>query len=207
MPKAAPLTAARPPREPAAPHCGFDGKLPSRGDFVGRGLPRSFLTPWQDWVGAAVSASRDALGENWLPAWLEAPIWRFALPGGASGTDAVLGLLLPSVDRAGRHYPLTVAAVFEGRGPAPDPEAGRSWLDAVEALALDALACDRTPEALTSALAAVPPPAGGLEGAGAWWTAGSPRVPPRRLALAACPPPSWFAGMIDAAFATDGRTA
>jgi type VI secretion system protein ImpM len=191
--------------------CGFDGKLPSRGDFIGRGLPRSFLTPWQAWVDAALSASRTALGEAWLPAWMVAPIWHFALPGGACGPDAVLGLLLPSVDRVGRHYPLTVAAVFAGRGPAPDIVIGRPWLESVETLALAALACDHTPEALMQALAAVPPPdadgpaaasgataAGGPAAAAVWWTAGSPRVPGARAAMAGLPGPSSFAGMIDA---------
>ncbi len=179
--------------------CGFDGKLPSRGDFVGSGLPRSFLVPWQAWVSAALVASRAALGTAWLPAWLEAPIWRFTLPGGACGADAVLGLLLPSVDRAGRHYPLTVAAVFDGRVAAPDAEAGRLWLDAAESLALDAVAHDRAPEMLMEALAGVPPPAaGGVAGAGAWWSTGSPRVPGLHLELAGCPAPGCFAGMIDA---------
>jgi type VI secretion system protein ImpM len=179
--------------------CGFDGKLPSRGDFIGRGLPRSFVTPWQAWTEAALSASRTALGEAWLPAWLGAPIWRFALPGGVCGADAVLGLLMPSADRVGRHYPLTMAAVFTGRGPAPDAGAGDPWLDAAEALALDALACDRTPDTLMQALAAVPlPDLGGGAASAVWWTAGSPRVPGARAAMAGLPAPSSFAGMIDA---------
>jgi type VI secretion system protein ImpM len=177
-------------------HRGFEGKLPSRGDFVGRGLPRSFLRPWQAWVDAALSASRRMLGEAWLPAWLEAPVWRFAMQGGACGPDAVLGLMLPSVDRAGRHYPLTVAAVFIGVQAAP---ADVAWLDAVEAPALDALALDHAPEALLLSLDAVPgPDAGDGRGSGQWWTAGSPRVPAARISLPGLPPPADFAAMIDA---------
>jgi type VI secretion system protein ImpM len=173
---------------------GFDGKLPSRGDFVGRGLPRSFLTPWQAWVDASLTASRRILGEAWLPAWMEAPIWRFALPGGACGPDAVLGLSLPSVDRAGRYYPLTVAAVFDGALSAPGDD---GWLDAVEALALDALALDHAPEALMDALNAVPEPAREAGVAG-WWTAGSPRVPLTHIPLGTLPAPEGFAAMLDA---------
>lgn len=174
--------------------CGFDGKLPSRGDFVGWGLPRSFLGPWQAWVQAALVSSRLALGEDWLPAWLEAPIWRFALPAGACGPEAALGLTMPSIDRGGRHYPLTVAAVFAGRQFAP---AGKDWLDAVELLARDALALDHPPEVLVKALGAVqgPPDEDGPAG---WWTEGSPRVPPTKLALASLPAAGHFAEMLDA---------
>jgi hypothetical protein len=66
-------------------------------------------------------------------------------------------------------------------------------------LALAALACDHTPEALMQALAAVPPPdAGNPCASAAWWTAGSPRVPGARAAMAGLPGASSFAGMIDA---------
>lgn len=179
--------------------CGFDGKLPSRGDFVGRGLPRGFTMPWQEWVEAALAASRAALADGWVAAWLEAPIWGFALPGGACGPDAALGLLLPSVDRAGRYYPLTVAAVFPGQTAAPDPEAAAVWLDHVTAVALDAIAHDIAPDALADTIATPDVPHYGERNAGAvWWTLGSPRVPARRMELAGLPAPSDFAGMIDA---------
>jgi type VI secretion system protein ImpM len=177
-------------------HRGFDGKLPSRGDFIGRGLPKSFLTPWQAWIDASLTASRRLLGETWLPAWMEAPIWRFALPANACGPDAVLGLTLPSVDRAGRHYPLTVAVVFEGVPFAP---VDTGWLDAVEALALDALALDHPPEALMDSLSAVPEPTG-ESGPAAWWTTGSPRVPATHIIVTTLPAPEAFAAMLDAGY-------
>jgi type VI secretion system protein ImpM len=152
------------------------------------------LAPWQVWVDASLASSRRILGEAWVPAWMEAPIWRFALPGGACGPDAVLGLTMPSVDRAGRHYPLTVAAVFDGVLSAP---ADSGWLDAVEAVALDALALDHSPEALMESLGAVPKPRGEVGLAG-WWTAGSPLVPETRLPVAGLPAAEAFAAMIDA---------
>jgi type VI secretion system protein ImpM len=184
---------------------GFDGKLPSRGDFIGRGLPRSFLTPWQAWIDAGLAASRKALGEAWFGAWMEAPIWHFALPGGAAGPDAVLGLWLPSVDRANRHYPLTVAAVFPGQAAAPDLEAGAAWLAAVETLALQALAQDHAPEVLAQALAALPPPVAGQAASGAWRTTGSPRVPTLLRTGDSLPAPAGFAAMIDAGIGDAAR--
>jgi type VI secretion system protein ImpM len=88
---------------------GFFGKLPSRGDFVRTGLPRSFTDPWDAWLRDVLPASRAVLGDEWVPAWLEAPVWRFALAPDVCGPEQVLGLWMPSVDRAGRYFPLVLA--------------------------------------------------------------------------------------------------
>ena len=94
---------------------GFYGKLPARGDFVRAGLPRDFTDPWDDWLQSVIAGSRSLMGEAWLPAFLEAPVWRFTLPPGMCGAQAALGLMLPSVDRAGRYFPLTFAALQPAR--------------------------------------------------------------------------------------------
>ena len=80
-----------------APTTGFYGKLPMRGDFLSARLPQSFIAPWDEWLQQAVAASRDRLGEAWLPAYLSAPIWRFLLSGGVCGRHAVIGILMPRV--------------------------------------------------------------------------------------------------------------
>ena len=98
---------------------GFYGKLPARGDFVRVGLPRDFIDPWDDWLQAVIAGSRSLMGDAWLPAFLEAPVWRFALPPGMCGGQAALGLMLPSVDQAGRYFPLTFAALIRTRHCAP----------------------------------------------------------------------------------------
>jgi type VI secretion system protein ImpM len=180
---------------------GFDGKLPSRGDFVSAGLPSSFLKPWRAWVEAAVHASRQMLGEDWVPAWLEAPIWHFACAPGVAGPDAALGLIFPSVDRAGRHFPMTIAAVCPGFAHTPSLDAAAAWLAEAEAAGLDALMTDTDPAALGAALRVCAPPAW-AEGdacASTWRTLGSPRVEPASLALPALPPPASFAAMIASA--------
>ena len=41
---------------------GFYGKLASRGDFVSRGLPQSFIAPWDSWLAAGLLASQASLG-------------------------------------------------------------------------------------------------------------------------------------------------
>ena len=58
---------------------GFYGKLPARGDFVRGALPRDFTDRWDAWLAPAIAGSRERMGEAWLPAFLEAPVWRFAL--------------------------------------------------------------------------------------------------------------------------------
>ena len=37
---------------------GFYGKLPARGDFIGRRLGRPFIEAWDGWLQQAVLASR-----------------------------------------------------------------------------------------------------------------------------------------------------
>ncbi len=179
---------------------GFFGKIPARGDFVRAGLPREFVTPWDDWLQRMLPASRDALGEAWLPAWMEAPVWRFRLRPGVCGPLAALGVLMPSVDRAGRHFPLTLART----APSLAVLGSGAWLDAAEEIGFAALEQDITPEGLTERLEAAEPaaltdavPLDLPEGACAWWTAGAPRVAAAAFATAVLPEGSRFAKMLD----------
>jgi type VI secretion system protein ImpM len=87
---------------------GIYGKLPSHGDFLQRRVPPEFLTPWDDWLQAGISASRAALADQWTDTYLTSPVWRFALSASACGRAAVAGLMAPSVDRVGRFFPLTL---------------------------------------------------------------------------------------------------
>lgn len=88
---------------------GFFGKLPARGDFLARGLPRPFLDAWDDWLQAGMADSRQALGDGWLQAYLTSPLWRFALSPGAVDESAWSGVFMPSVDKVGRYFPMTIA--------------------------------------------------------------------------------------------------
>jgi type VI secretion system protein ImpM len=186
---------------------GFHGKIPARGDFVQSGLPRRFVEPWDAWMQRGLTASRAELGAAWLPAWLEAPVWRFALPAGPCGPHAALGLWLPSVDRVGRYFPLTLAALVPDADPAALIAAGGGFLAAAEEAGRAALADDLAPEALALRLAAAREAARAEAGiamsrcplAGAlWWTEGGPRVPAGAFATAALPEAAAFAAMIDA---------
>ncbi|WP_438280654.1 type VI secretion system-associated protein TagF [Pseudomonas alabamensis] len=112
---------------------GFYGKLACRGDFVSRDLPHTFIRPWDQWLAAGLHASQKELGKRWLDAYLVSPLWRFALAAGVCGPDAVTGVLMPSIDRVGRYFPLTVAQVLEpGQPLAAMATAPDNWFDDVE---------------------------------------------------------------------------
>ena len=119
---------------------GFFGKLPARRDFVTGSLPRSVVDPLYACLEEGLVRSRELIGEDWLDAYLNMPVWRFALAAGLCGEDAVGGVLIPNLDKVGRHFPLAVLALLPG---APSPVevsldlAG--WYDAAEALALSSL--------------------------------------------------------------------
>jgi len=192
---------------------GFFGKIPARGDFVRSGLPPAFVAAWDAWLQEVIPVSRELLGEDWLPAWLEAPIWRFALGQGLCGDDAVVGVWMPSVDRAGRHFPLTLAAVVPGATVESLAEQGADWLAVAQRAGLDAVASDATPEQLAVALSEAPCFSDGMDlatepatvpaassGASRWWTEGAPLVAARTLATSGLPDGPTFTAMLDDRF-------
>lgn len=88
---------------------GWYGKIPAKGDFVGSGLPREFVGPWDDWLQRALVDSRQVLEQRFDELYLTFPIWRFLLAPGLAGASGWCGVLSPSVDRVGRCFPLTIA--------------------------------------------------------------------------------------------------
>ena len=172
---------------------GFAGKIPARGDFVHAGLPRDFSDPWHDWQSLVIAGSRALMGDSWLEAFLEAPVWRFVLPSGLCGPHAAIGLMMPSVDKVGRYFPLSFIALSDAGPPADADWSG--WLDAVEELGRLALEEDALPERL------MPPPTPAnpvftSETSCVWWTDGGPRVESARLTLPAMPDAACFAAML-----------
>ncbi|NWA02518.1 type VI secretion system-associated protein TagF [Pseudomonas gingeri] len=119
---------------------GFFGKVMSHGDFVMRRLPAGFLREWDNWLQAGLQHSRERLGEQWLAVYLCSPVWRFALSAGVCGEQAWCGVMIPSLDRVGRYFPLTLAA---SAPPAPllqRLEFDGDWYGQLERLALSSLA-------------------------------------------------------------------
>lgn len=119
---------------------GFYGKLPTHGDFITRRLPTELIAPWDQWLQESLSASRVQLGDSWLGLYLTSPLWRFVLSPGVAGQGGWTGVLMPSVDRVGRYFPLTLACPLPA-GTNPIVVMGDGdWFEQAEALALSALA-------------------------------------------------------------------
>jgi type VI secretion system protein ImpM len=129
--------------ETGQPVAGFFGKLPSRGDFISRHLPKTFLDPWDTWLQTAIAQSRAQLGESWRESYCTSPIWRFALGAGLCGPTAHAGILMPSMDRVGRYYPLAITVPLQSDWPLfVLPSSQEAWFLHAERLALDALEHD-----------------------------------------------------------------
>lgn len=144
---------------PAIP--GWYGKLPFLGDFASRRLPPSFVRTWDDWLQSVIYGGRSLLGENWLPTYLNGPIWHFCLAPGVCGNNAWFGLLMSSVDRANRHFPFTIAHGVP-RESLHDLALGAiaQWLAALEGEAVAMLDLEGSVQAVEERLAAFAQPAG-----------------------------------------------
>lgn len=127
---------------------GAYGKMPSLGDFFRIATPRSFCEPWDAWVQRLLTQTRAALGARWEGCYMSAPIWRFSLAPGLAGPEPAAGVLMASVDRVGRAFPLTLVQV--GAGCAPD-------FVALEEIALSALDDTMTKDKLADVLRDLPP--------------------------------------------------
>lgn len=123
---------------------GLYGKLPTHGDFLRRRVSDDFVEAWDPWLQHCIADSRNALGEQWLDTYLTSPVWRFALGPHVCGAAPVAGIIIPSVDRVGRYFPLTLV------WPTP-PEfnslevavRGRRGFERAERLLLDTLALEQ----------------------------------------------------------------
>ncbi len=120
---------------------GFFGKIPALGDFVTRDLARQSINSLDDWLQHGLAALQHSR-HDWLENYLVAPVWQFCLPAGTWGASACCGLLMPSVDRVGRYFPLVVCAEL----PAPSTEALRPLCSRLANLSA------RLPEVLHQAL-------------------------------------------------------
>ncbi|MCU0834575.1 MAG: type VI secretion system-associated protein TagF [Chromatiaceae bacterium] len=145
---------------------GFFGKLPSHGDFVRRSLPAELVNLWDPWLQAGLAESRQVLGETWMERYLSGPIWRFGLSAGVCGEAPWLGAMMPSVDRVGRYFPLTVAArIPADQGLFAAAAGAGPWLGELEQVMLRALEEDGlTADDLAEQLAGITPLPGGAPG-------------------------------------------
>lgn len=181
---------------------GFYGKLAGRGDFIHRGLPNSFIEPWDAWLSAGIAASRAELGTAWLDAYLVSPLWRFAVSPGLLGREAVTGVMMPSIDRVGRYFPLCIAHLLEAEADLASLVGGpQDWFEAAEALLLSSLDADADFASFEAAVDALGTPhyrlktPGGAAFAQRYFKADSPAERAAALAQLGCEEASLWWGM------------
>lgn len=128
---------------------GLFGKLPWEGDFIQRGLPGRFVRPWDAWLSQALAASRDALGDAWADAYLLSPPWHFMIEPGIIGESGWSGVLVTSIDRVRRYFPLTLALELPAdEAGFPQPLALKPLLERLEAAALALIATQQPIETM-----------------------------------------------------------
>ncbi|MCR8723341.1 type VI secretion system-associated protein TagF [Frigidibacter sp. ROC022] len=134
---------------------GAFGKIPALGDFFRMNVSQGFVEAWDEWLQAALLCGRVDHGSDWTERYMSAPIWRFALSPGYAGQEAVIGVMMPSVDRVGRQFPLTLVAPAPTDAPMRTLAMQEAALSELELIALDALDDDMTREELARRLEAV----------------------------------------------------
>jgi len=122
------------------------GKLPARGDFVGRGLPPPWRSEWDRWLQRGLDLAATLPDGATLRERLSAfAPWRY-LACTAPG-EAWCGIVVPSHDRVGRAFPLTLAERLGA--PASTSECAARLVSLLDAAA-------EGPEALEAAIATLP---------------------------------------------------
>lgn len=188
---------------------GLYGKLPCRGDFLQRRAPQEFVDPWDNWLQQSLHECRGLLGEAWLERYLTGPVWRFALSGEVCGAQAYLGILVPSVDRVGRYFPLTVIAQLDPQDCVLSVAcASHGWFAAAESLVLDALQAEALDfdtfddqvallrERLAVNVLAQRETGRHLEPLAHWWTEGTDALPASWLSTRGLPDAGGAAAML-----------
>lgn len=138
---------------------GAFGKMPTVGDFFRLSPPAGFVSVWDAWVQTLLRDGQAAYGPWFDTHYMNAPIWRFTLPANVAGPQKVCGVLMPSVDRVGRRFPLTLVAALPTPGPAALDHLSDAGLFAqLEEIALDCLEDDMSRERLSALLERVEVP-------------------------------------------------
>ncbi|MER8796206.1 type VI secretion system-associated protein TagF [Mesorhizobium sp. M0134] len=127
---------------------GFYGKMPATGDFVTRRLPGDFVRVWDRWLAQHIVP---LMGSE---TWPRGTALRFLTGPGFVGASA--GIILQSVDRVGRQFPLSVVAQL----PEASVQLARAdaWFAGIEETAFAAQRGELTPDELDTALGALPVP-------------------------------------------------
>lgn len=135
---------------------GAFGKIPSVGDFFRLNAPAGFASVWDEWLQRCLVSGAHAYGSRWDDLYMSVPIWRFGLSCGVAGQSAIMGVLMPSVDRVGRRFPLTLMAGLPEDSNIIDVHfADDDTFETLETIALSVLDEDISKDALQEKLSTV----------------------------------------------------
>ncbi|CDN51833.1 type VI secretion system-associated protein TagF [Neorhizobium galegae] len=138
---------------------GFFGKLPSHGDFVSIGLGRKLQAALDAWLQSSLHAIQAEFGNQWERRFRSMPSWRFIVDRDLWGPATVAGVIVPSLDRVGRSFPLVLAAQLQGFSG--DPRSlclDDTWFIATEGLAETSARHDFNIDTFTTDLKRLRPP-------------------------------------------------
>lgn len=144
------------------------GKLPTHGDFVTRGMAAAERDALDRWISAGMEGVRAQLGDMHNSLYDSAPPWRFI-------SEDSVGAIAPSMDSAGRRYPILLA-VRNGCFNCTH------LATACEELLYTAFADSWTADQLADAAASLSPEPDDLPTTPRWWTEGNAHFPPAELA-------------------------
>lgn len=170
------------------------------GDFAHRRLPHGVTNTCDAWLMQCMQASREQLAEQWPQAYLAAPIWRFEWECGVVNGDHWFGVLMPSVDRVGRYFPLVITQAFE---EPPTTESLDAWFEHLSHAAADTLQGDANLDDFEAALARAPAIASAkdadpaAQGSTRWWIDGRSAREPPRFAVPGLPAPGRFVAFLE----------
>lgn len=87
------------------------GKLPCVGDFCSHNMPASLQERIDLWLSNAMQQGQTLYGNAWMDAYFQTPVHGFvwgrqAIP--ELNNEAVIGVIMPSVDKAGRAFPFVL---------------------------------------------------------------------------------------------------
>jgi type VI secretion system protein ImpM len=142
-----------------ADRIGFFGKLPTHGDFVSTGLGRKLQGALDTWLQSSLQAIQAEFGNQWERRFRSMPSWRFIVEQDLWGPATVAGVIVPSLDRVGRNFPLIVAAQLHGFSG--DPRSlclDDTWFIATEGLAETSARHDFDIDTFTTGLKRLRPP-------------------------------------------------
>ena len=90
--------------------CWF-GKLPCVGDFCSHNMPAGLLETLDLWLSSTIQEGQAVHGSAWTNAYFQMPVHGFVWGSRVTPefhNNAAIGVLMPSVDKAGRAFPFVL---------------------------------------------------------------------------------------------------